>query len=261
MGAPAMMKIVCAGWRCPDWIRTTLDSIAIQHHLDFEVMITYESDDPTERGFDIIENWIRQQSDNGKYHTMFRHGAGEMLYGSRARYDAINAMAPADDDIIVWLNIDGDRFAHPQVLNRVWDAYFVDGFPLVTYGSFVHVPLIPQPLESKPYDNAVIMNRTFRQAPFCAADLRTMMGKVWCSLPASEQQWSGGRGWYSKCDDVSTMIPALERVGIRHRFIPEVLMVYNTLNPFSAMKAPGDSEATTEHLADIGSKPCLELMF
>lgn len=256
-----MFKIVCCGWRCPDWVRVTLDSIAHQHLRDFEVMISYESDDPIESGFQKIEDWVSKQPDRGKYHMSFREGRENFLFGSQARYRAIEALAPADDDVIIWLNIDGDRFAHPQVLNRVWDSYFLDGFPLVTYGSFLHVPDEPNPLVAKPYDNAVIAHRSYREAPFCAADLRTMQYRVWKNIPAEQHQWSDGHSWYSKIDDMTSMIPALELVGLRHRFVPEVLMIYNILNPLSGVKVPGVAEETTAHIADFRAKKPLDQVF
>lgn len=254
-------RIVCCGWRCPNWVLLTLDSIAQQRRRDFEVMISYESDDPDERGFSIIEDWIRRQPDAGKYHTSFRQGRENFIYGSQARYNAIYDLNPDDEDVIIWLNIDGDRFAHPYVLDRVWDAYFMDHFPLLTYGNFLHVPDEPNALRSKPYDNAVIAANSYRSAPFCAADLRTMKHEVWRQIPVTEQQWSDGRGWYSKCDDVTTMIPALELVGIRHRFVDQLLMIYNTLNPLSGVKVPGVADETTAHLADIRAKTPLERLW
>ena len=238
-----MFKIICAGWQCAHFITETLDSIDIQGRRDFEVLISYEMD-PDDGGCWAIDNWIKQRREPRRYHTSFREGTENFLYGTRARYEAIQALNCNDDDVLIWLNLDGDRFAHRQVLDRVWDAYFVDNFPLLTFGSFRCEPPIAAPLEALPYDNAVIANSSYRSAPFRAADLRTMQYKVFRQIPVDQFQWSDGSGWYGKIDDVTSMIPALEMVGIRHRYIPDVLMQYNTFNPLSGSKiAPDEAHA------------------
>ena len=257
-----MFKIICAGWNCAPFITETLDSIDIQGRRDFEVMISYESENPKDEGFQIITDWIKSRREPKHYKTSFRKRKRNFLYGTEARYRGIEKMKPADDDVIIWLNVDGDRFAHRQVLDRVWDAYFIDDFPLVTYGSFACVPPIAAPLIAMPYDNATIANRSYRQAPFRAADLRTMKYKVFREIPIDQFQWSTPERageWYSKVDDLTSMIPALELVGIRHRFIPEVLMTYNTWNPLSGSRiAPDEAHACD---TDFRAKPPLDLVF
>jgi len=37
-------------------------------------------------------------------------------FAVRNQVEAIDNMNPADDDIIVWLDVDGDRFAHQEFL-------------------------------------------------------------------------------------------------------------------------------------------------
>lgn len=266
-----MFKIICAGWNCARFVTDTLESIDMQGRRDFEVMITYEGD-ANDPGFDIISDWINSKNrmsfatrweKQGHYHSVFRVGQENFLYGTKARYDAIQMLNPNDEDVIIWLNIDGDRFAHWRVLDRVWDAY-ADGFPLLTYGNFETVPRIAAPLFALPYDNAIIANRSFRSAPFRAADLRTMKYKVFKEIPIDQFQWNSyssiGNGWYTKIDDMTSMIPALELVGIRHRYIEEVLMHYNTLNPYSGTQiAPEETHACD---VDFRSKqPLAEQVF
>lgn len=253
-----MFKIICAGWNCADWITTTLDSIEMQRRRDFEVMVTYEGSE-YDRGFQVIEDWVRSSREPGKYSTSFRVGEENFLYGTRARYEGIRELNPNDEDVVIWLNVDGDRFAHSLVVDHLWDAYFYDGFPLVTYGNFEPVPMIEAPLHALPYDNAVIANRSYRSAPFRAADLRTMKYQVFKEIPVDQFKWTDRDEWYAKVDDVTSMIPALELVGIRHRFVAEVLEYYNTANPFSGTYIAADE--TTACDLDFRAKPVLEQRF
>ena len=254
-----MFKIIAAGWNCAQFITQTLESIDVQGRRDFDVMVAYEGEE-NDRGFEIIERWIASRYDGSRYSTQFHVGEENYVFGTKARYDGIRAMNPDDEDVVIWLNIDGDRFAHWRVLDWVWDQYS-DGFPLLTYGNFECVPPVAAPLRALPYDNAVIAARSFRSAPFRAADLRTMKYKVFKEIPTGQFRWSGqeteGLGpWYTKIDDVTSMIPALELVGIRHRYVPDVFMTYNTLNPLSGIYIA--SEETEASDLDFRAKKPLE---
>jgi hypothetical protein len=134
------------------------------------------------------------------------------------------------------------------------------------------VPPVGSPLRALPYDNKVIVDRSFRSAPYRAADLRTMKFEVFNAIPLDQFQWSEdvlGNGaekyphkkgeWYKKVDDVTSMIPALEMVGYRHRYIEEVLMVYNSLNPFSAWRMNNNENKECDD--NFRAKPPLKKKF
>ena len=169
-----------------------------------------------------------------------------------------NETEPDDDDIIVTLDLDGDTFAHPDVLAHLLDYYADD--TLLTYGNYEPVPPDPGCPPVLAYPEGVVAARSyraFREVRF--NHLRTMKGRVFKAIPVEQFQFASGpkRGqWYTKGNDVEFTFCGLELVGRRFKVIDEVLLHYNSINPNSNWRiAPRE---TDECIADFFNRPPLE---
>ena len=222
-----MFKIVSVGWDCVRFVEWTLKSIEAQTVQDWEVWITIDpSDDGTA---EKVAEWCDARDDRWNYQINT-----ERLFAVRNQVEAIENLNPTDDDIIVWLDVDGDKFAHPRVLEHLLDYYAGD--TLLTYGSFTPVPANPGWEQARDFPISVVERNDFRphiaNVHHCFNHLRTMKGVVFRNIPYSHYHWSDRPDvWYDGGTDYVFMTAGLELVGGRYRFVEEVLCLYNNANP------------------------------
>lgn len=224
---PVKFKIVSAGRNCAEYLLQTLESVEGQTWQNYNVFIVDDaSDDP--RQAELIREWCDGHDARWQYRVNT-----ERLHAARNQYEAIKELAPDDDDVVVFLDLDGDQLAHPDVLKHL-AAYYADG-PLVTYGSLVaHAHH-----EIRMFPDHVVRERSYRQHMLrvhnCFDHLRTMSGKIAKAIPETQLQWSDGR-WYEYATDYPFMSAALELADGRYKYIKETLLVYNDENPSSVNK-------------------------
>jgi hypothetical protein len=248
-----VFKIICCGWNCAEFIETTLKSIDEQTCQDFQVSIGYEG---TDEGRTVISNWwLTHNQDKWKFSF---HAEPHYLFDVRSRYEAVLATDPQDDDIIIFLDIDGDKFAHPQVLEHLLEYYSDD--TLLTYGSYQPYPPSSTCSPAMAYPEDIIANRSYRAfGQIYFNHLRTMKGKVFKAIPEDQYKWAGMDRWYEKGCDVIFTLSGLELVGRRHKVIEETLMLYNSENPNSAWRVDPAGINSCTH--DFMGRPPLPQMF
>lgn len=245
-----MFKIISVGWNCADVFERTLRSVEEQTRDDYEICVVYDGGDG---GGHQLEQWNYGHDDRWSFWENT-----EQLHAVRNQYEGIQSMAPADEDIIVFLDLDGDQLAHPGVLQRLFDYYADDTF--LTYGSYRPVPdpgTCP-PAIAFPAD--VITNNSYRQhlingGSCCFNHLRTMKGKVFNAIPEDRFKWPNGE-WYIAGTDYLFMISGLELAGGRHKFIEETMMLYNSANPYAEHRShSADANAC---INDLLNRPALQ---
>ena len=246
-----MFKIVSVGWQCAQFLERTLLTVSAQTRGDFEIMITY--DPSTDDGAQMILDWCAERDERWRYQIN-----GSQHWAVRNQYEAIIDLDPADDDIIVFLDLDGDQLAHPEVLERLAEAYS-DG-TLLTYGNNQHSKAVPYPAE-------VVRGRTYRQHILdgrgcCFNHVRCMKGKVFRAIPPNYFKWSSSSPrhgeWLPAGTDYVFMVSGLELVNGRYKCLEETLLIYNAENPLADnVTHPGDT-----HLAvmDFLNRPPLAPM-
>lgn len=228
-------KIVSVGWQCAQFIERTLKSVENQTHQDWEICVVYDPCD--DNGAEIIREWCRK--DQKKRHFRINH---EQLWATRNQWEAIHWILKAeDDDVIVFLDLDGDQLAHEHVLERLVDYY--DSETLLTYGNYKPVPDPGTHIGAQQWPADVVRNNSYRaytnaNGP-CFNHLRTVKAKVFNAIPLDQFKWETG-AWYKGATDYVTMIPALELANGRYRFIEEVLVLYNHANPYADNKVHYD---------------------
>ena len=165
--------------------------------------------------------------------------------------NAFEWLAPNDEDIVAIVDLD-DWLAVPDALEHVAELYRREQCWL-TYGNYCLASALPTSKWARvlsqalhlPYRAAdqcrlmpreVLEQRRFRKYGYCTSHLRTFKGFLWNAL--EEKDFIGGDGEYPTIAcDVAIMYPMLEMCQPgKIRFVPEVLYVYNDLNPLNDHK-------------------------
>lgn len=242
-------KIISSGWQCADWMERTFRSVENQSLDNWDIYITYDvcQDD----GAEVIQKWCNDRDERWNYQINT-----DQRYAPRNQYEAIQSLRPKDEDVVVFLDLDGDQFAHVDVLKHLSEHY-ADG-TLATYGSYRAVPEVGAPGHIASFPDDVVQQNSYRQFTLhrgcCFNHLRTMSGRVANSLPIEIFKWDRGPlagQWYQGGTDYVVMLSALERAGGRYKYIPEVLVLYNHANPLADnMTHPRESDSCTRNFLE-----------
>lgn len=247
-------KIISAGWQCAPYCLSTLESIAKQRQDNWDLCVVVDpSTDGTEQ---VVKDWVESYEGDNEIITLFPEVQRRAV---RNQVEALLALAPEDDDVVVFLDLDGDRFAHRDVLCHL-EGYY-QGDTLVTYGNYRPVPANKGCQPPKPYPKEVEDTGTYRKFTLtmycCFNHLRTMKGIIANSIPMSQFRFCGGpdRGkWYTAGTDYAFMMSGLELAAGRYLCIEEVLCLYNSGNPHADHKEHG-LESTRNHMDILRQRP------
>lgn len=237
-------KIVSVGWRCAPWWERTLRSIEAQSVPDYDVCIVYDGGD--DAGWDL-QRWCEERDDRWQVTNW-----ATQHFAVHNQVYAIEQLAPEDDDVIVFLDLDGDQLAHPDVLAHLAKEY-EDG-TLVTYGSYKPVPWVATCSPAVPFPAPVVAANSYRKHILthgcCFNHLRTMKGVVAKAIPLDRFKWQHGPlagQWYEGGTDYIFMTAALELAGGRYKCLEETLLLYNHANPYADnMTHPVEASACTQ---------------
>lgn len=225
-----MFKIVSVGWQCAQFLDRTLQSVAEQTCSDYKIMVVY--DPSTDDGALKVWNWCDRDPERRHFLINLKN----QKFAVQNQYAALKALDPADDDIIVFLDLDGDQLAHPNVLAHLLE-YYADG-TLLTYGNYQPVPHVTTCPPAVPFPPQVVHDSSYRQyilsgAGSCFNHLRTMKGRVWKAIPEAQFKWSDRDEWFENGTDYVFMTAGLELAAGRYKCIEEVLCLYNHDNPLA----------------------------
>lgn len=231
-------KIVSTGWNCAQFIERTLRSVESQSVDNWDIWIIYDPSD--DDGADVIRRWCdgrRHSFEDSRWNYTINN---VRQFAVRNQYEAVQNLQPEDDDVVVWLDLDGDQLAHEDVLKRLGEYYAEPDGPLVTYGSYRAVPDNGTSPPAVPFPHNVVQNNAYRDqmrlGTCCFNHLRTMKGRVVNAIPRDQFFFSGGPNageWYTTAGDYIFMACALELAGGRYKMIPDVLLLYNHANPYA----------------------------
>jgi hypothetical protein len=224
-------KIISTGWNCGDFAELTLRSVEMQDRYDFEILAVVDPD-PSNQTAEIVQNWVRKHNALGDSRWSCQIN-DEQRFAPRNQYEGIKALEPEDEDIIVFLDLDGDQLAQPYTLQRLAD-YYADS-TLVTYGTYQPVPDLGLCQPAEPFPDHVVRTNSYRShilngGKTCFNHLRTMKGKVFKAIPEEYFKWTDG-SWYKAGTDYTFMMAALELAGGRYKCIMETMVIYNNANP------------------------------
>lgn len=135
-----------------------------------------------------------------------------------------------DEEIIVSLDGD-DWFPHEGVLARINQEYS-SGEVWLTHGSFIEYPTNKM-VWSIPIPKEIVDAGAFRTYR-CPSHLRTFYVWLFKKIKSEDLLYQGD--FFQMTWDLAMMFPMIEMAGERHRFIQDVVYVYNTANPINDHK-------------------------
>ena len=157
--------------------------------------------------------------------------------------------------------MDGDDWLYDnQVLGKLNEVYDKEGCYL-TYGEYVKLNdlkrgmVIPNGAHDFPTD--VVENNLFRRYRWISSHLRTFKYGLWKRIKREDLLDAKGN-FYRMAWDLAFMIPMLEMCGSRHKFISNILYVYNNDNPINDHKV--DTPLQLELDRQIRKKPSYSLI-
>ena len=146
-----------------------------------------------------------------------------------------------DDDIIILL--DGDDWLPSSKTLSHLEKVYNENSCLMTYGSYVYAPTGERGAEPSEYPTNIIENNLYRQDKWRASHLRTFKYKLWKELDQNDLK--NDEGYYKVAYDQAIMLPLLEMAGERATYIPEVMHVYNRINPLNVDKTKQQEQFLT----------------
>lgn len=228
--------VIIPSYKNSSWYKKNLDSVLCQKYSNFRVI--YTDDCSPDNTGNLVEAYLKDHDFANKV-TLIKNskriGALHNLYTMIHSCD--------DDDIIVTLDGD-DWFPDGGVLRRLNDVYCKNDVWL-TYGQFTIYPekeigwAIAMPDE-------VVKNNRFRYFEHLPTHLRTFYAGLFKQIQLRDLLYFGD--FYEMSWDMAIMFPMIEMAGERHRFIKDVMYVYNNTNSISDHRVSRQLQA---HLAQI----------
>lgn len=219
-------KIVVPAYNCEKWISKTIESIKSQTYKNFQCLLI--DDVSTDKTYEIMKNYCK---DDYRFISLLNF---EKKFALKNFIDGFSIISNDSEDVLV--NIDGDDWlVDEEVLQKVASVYEKTNC-LMTYGSFIEYPSgILHEYYLSPYDDYIIDNNMFRNAPWKASHLRTYKKKLWDKIDNQDLIDEETGDYYEVACDLAIMFPMLEMASHRSQHISELLYVYNKQNPLSDM--------------------------
>jgi len=181
----------------------------------------------------------------------------EKKYALQNIYEGIQKSNPSDQDIVV--TVDGDDWLYHNKVLEILDYVYNTEDCFLTYGEYVKLNDLQNgrvvPNGSYNFPSSIVENNLFRQYRWISSHLRTFKYGLWKRIKKDDLLDNEGQ-FYRMAWDVAFMMPMLEMAGGRHRFIPNILYVYNNDNPINDFKV--NSNLQLELDRQIRSKPRYE---
>lgn len=221
-------KVVVTGRDCFDVHAACLDSIAAQRSEHGSVRVCVVDDASTDqRQRDLDAHWGEYAADCIFIQNEYRLGA------MRSQVNAIRALDPDPDDVIVWLDGD-DRFNPEYPVFDVLEGYYSAGY-LMTYGSYVTDPIDTGCHPARRYSPECVIENDYRNMSRNGLrfnHLRTVSARLFLELDEADFKHADG-SWYMAGCDAAVMLPCLELAGGRYARLLQPLYIYTSNNPQS----------------------------
>jgi glycosyltransferase involved in cell wall biosynthesis len=216
-----MFKIAAIGGFAEKYVDRCLQSFMDQTFSEWEMQVIV---DPT--GDKTYENALPLASDK------IRVKLNETRqYALKNVVDAIALLKPADDDIIIPMDLD-DWLAHKNVLEIVNGKYLADPKLLLTYGSWIAFPNPKERTNNGAY-TAEDFQGNLRKVRWKCTSLKTYKYKLWKHVQDIDLRDVRGN-YYKVTWDLAMIWPMLEMAGFnRIQFIPDILYIYNKESEYS----------------------------
>jgi glycosyltransferase involved in cell wall biosynthesis len=229
-----MINIVTCVWNAEKYIGLCIDSILEQNFTDYRVFII--DDVSTDKTIDIIKQKISGD-------TRFSFIQNNIKKFKLKNLDDIisNTNSMQNDDIIVELDGD-DWLSRKNALEIVSRTYSKNPDLLIANSKFKFI-------DNRPGFSTRVDIPFIRHINFCFSHLRTWKCSLWRSV--NKKYFIDPRTvdntYFKITADMAYSLPMLELAG-QHRYIhiPEVLLIYNDLNPYNDHKPASAAGGASE---------------
>lgn len=204
-----------AGYNGANYVQQHMESVNNQSYTNYTAMIV--DDASTDNTWKIINKYKTNNCLLYKNKTNNKNAS-----------NIANILKPntKSSDVIVILDLD-DWFSHNDVLARLNEIYTTEKC-WSTYGHYKH---LRKQQSMQGYPSEVIKARSFREAHLFWHHLRTFKGFLLHRINDKDLRGPNGK-YVPNTWDLAVGFPILEMTPPEKlRYIPEILMVYNALNP------------------------------
>ena len=224
VGVPKKFVIVIPSYNNEEWCVRNIESCINQNYENYRVVFT--DDASKDETFNRVNTFVSQSPRAHKV-TLIRNstriGALANLY---------NMIHSCNDDEII-LTLDGDDWlANDSVLNTLANTYSNNDV-WMTYGQYQNHPDGGRGI-AEAYPEHIISNNAFRSYRWCASHLRTFYSWLFKKIKKEDLFYEGK--FLEMTWDLGMMYPMLEMAGHHSKFIPDVLYMYNLINPINDHK-------------------------
>jgi len=221
-----MFRIVVVGWKAEPYVERCLNSIIHQSVQDWTACVVLDPSD--DRTVEIAQAVAAKDS------RIAVVANEKQLYAIPNIIRSIDEQRPADDDVIVTLDVD-DWFSGPDTLEIVKRYYDSNPDLLMTHGSWVSYPHPDAPTNNRPYNHEDWV-KGVRKVDWRASHLRTFKYKVWKHVNFNDLKDNAGV-YYKSAWDLAVMMPMLELSGPnRVAYVSEKIYTYNQETPYNDSK-------------------------
>jgi glycosyltransferase involved in cell wall biosynthesis len=224
------VRVVVPVHQRPEWLAVCLRSLELQDQPAFDVTVVDDaSPDPA------VEAVARSFADRNGW-TVVRSEERQEALASRCA--GIAAAAPADDDVVVF--VDGDDWlVHAGALRAVAEAMTDDVW--ITSGGMVSIASTPTRAErARSLDallrerraafeadrDAVVAEARYRRMPWCWSHPIAFRAFLWRHIDPADFRVGSGR-WIRTSGDLAYTFPLLELAGGRVALLDEVHYAYH----------------------------------
>lgn len=231
--------IVIPSYNNAQWYERNVESVLQQNYPSFDVI--YTDDCSTDGTGELVEEYLRK----------YDHDQKILLIKNKERkgalYNLYRMIMSCDDNSII-VTLDGDDwFPDPEVLTRLNNVYQDENIWL-TYGQFKLYPS-GNIGWATPMPDYIIANNTFRNFQHLPTHLRTFYTWLFKKIKLEDLLYLGR--FYPMTWDMVMMFPMIEMAGERHKFISDIMYVYNDNNAISDHNVSRQLQA---HLAQVVKK-------
>ena len=195
-------------------------SILSQDYPNFRVI--FIDDTSTDATFDKVAAYVKEHDTQHRV-TMIRNSE---RFGALA--NCYYAVHRCKDDEIVAI-VDGDDWLKRSDALSILNAYYANPDVWMTYGNHECYPY--RKGIAKLFDPKKLADNGLRKVPFVASHLRTFYAALFKQVKLKDLFHSGK--FYPIKEDIAYTFPMMEMARGHIYFVPEVLYVYNTVNPLN----------------------------
>jgi len=228
--------VVIPSYNNKEWYKRNLDSVLGQDYSNYQVI--YTDDVSTDDTGKLVAEYIKKYDYQGKI-TLVKNKERQ-----GALYNLYSMVHSCDDDAII-VTLDGDDWLpNDSILKRLDEVYSSEEVWL-TYGQFQMYPHGTMGWATA-MPEKIVENNAFREYEHLPTHLRTFYAWLFKKIKLEDFLYNGR--FFTMAWDMAIMFPMIEMAGERHRFIANVMYIYNDANNISDHRISRQLQA---HLAQV----------